>query len=132
MRIGVIIILGLGLCSCGAVPDNSAKSAVELTANSAEDTAYEIVVLDAQFDRYLQTRAQVRGYHSQSYLEQRNRQALPDYNRLVRNRPNWSAQEIHLELGVDYGYEVHYILFNYLQYLSDSHRIRLGSFVPGR
>lgn len=130
---GAISLLFWG---CGSRSDRNIAPAAEVQLHPKEhttdETSYEIVVLDVQFDRFLQTRAQPRGYYSQAYLEQRNRQAVPDFNRLVRSRPLWNAQEIELELGVDYGYEVHYILYNYFQYFSDTHRVRIGSFVPRR
>lgn len=43
-----------------------------------------------------------------------------EYNRRVMNpqqfNPNLYVQQINYEFGVDYGYEVNYLLYNYLKY----------------
>ncbi len=100
----------------------------------ADSTEYEIIVIDPGFNTWLRAMAPPRGYHTQQYMESRNQVWVTEWN--IRNRqtqvydPFLYENYIDYEFGVDYGYEVNYILYNYLVYFQRKNGVRLGSFEP--
>lgn len=106
----------------------------EASETPVDSTEYEIIVIDPGFNTWLRAMAPPRGYHSQKYLESRNQVWVTEWN--IRNRqtqvydPFLYENYIDYEFGVDYGYEVNYILYNYLVYFQRKNGVRLGSFEP--
>lgn len=97
-----------------------------------EELEYEIIIIDPGFQNWLVTQPP-RGYYGQSFLEGKNRVFVTEFNQRVRN---WQVfdrrlyeQEINYEFDVDYGYEVNYLLYNYLMYFQRAYN---QSFVGGR
>ena len=92
----------------------------------------EIVIIEPGFDNWLVTQ-KPRGYYGQTYLENKNRLFVTEYNRRVRNFQlydrNLYEQEINYEYHVDYGYEVNYLLYNYFVYFQEEFN---QSFIGGR
>ena len=93
---------------------------------------YEIIVIDPGFNSWMLMNARPRGYHSQSYLENRNLSWVLEWNNRARNprSANLFGMPIDYQNGVNYGYEVNYLLYNYLTYFQLKNNIRLGGFVP--
>ena len=120
----VVIIFAfiLSFASC-----DSYKSAAPTSTLEENDTIrikndsleYEILIIEPGFYNWLATQ-QPRGYYGQQFLEARNQMWVMEYNRRVLNPqqfdPNLYVQQINYEFGVDYGYEVNYLLYNYLKY----------------
>ncbi|MBT8262376.1 MAG: hypothetical protein KJO05_06110 [Bacteroidia bacterium] len=121
----------------------SGKSAMSDTSTSAENTMdtiriandsleYEILIMDLGFNNWLVTQPP-EGYYSQTFLENRNRLFVTEYNRRVQNFQlydrNLYWQEINYDFNIDYGYEVNYLLYNYFMFFQERYR---QSFVGGR
>lgn len=98
-----------------------------------EELEYEIIIIDAGFNSWFYGRAQPRGYYSQSYLEARNRSWVMEYNQRVmqpsRFNPDLYLMSIDYQANIDYGYEVNYMLFNYLVYFQQVNNQPLGMFM---
>ncbi|HET8753043.1 MAG TPA: DUF6146 family protein, partial [Salinimicrobium sp.] len=66
----------------------------------------------------------------QSYLENKNRFLVTDYNQRVRQpfryNPDIYSQEINYDPQIDYGYEVNYKLYNYFVFLSERYNQRFS------
>lgn len=135
-----IILLGLLVYSCGSSRDRDfSKKDIPATANDTvrianDSLEYEIIVIEPGFTAFINSIARPRGYHSQTYLENKNRFLVQDYNMRVRNpnrfNPNLYVQEINYEPDIDYGYEVNYLLYNYFVFFSREYNQRFS--VPTR
>lgn len=122
-----VLLLGLMIYSCGT-QDRSLRS--DRIANAKNDTVriandsleYEIIIIEPGFNLFINSIAKPKGYYSQSYLENKNRFLVQEYNQRVRSpqryNPNLYIQEINYENNIDYGYEVNYLLYNYFVYFS--------------
>ncbi len=135
-----IAVLGLFLYSCSATKDrNFNKKEITATANDTvrianDSLEYEIIVIEPGFNLFINSIAKPRGYYSQSYLENKNKFLVQEYNARViqpsRFNPNLYIQEINYDPFVDYGYEVNYMLYNYFVFFSREYNQRFS--VPTR
>jgi hypothetical protein len=131
------LIFGL-LLSCNASQGNKTFSDTKNPNNdtiriSNEELEYEIIIYDPGFNAWLSSNARPRGYYSQSYLEARNRIWVLEWN-LRANLPlqyrNLYEMRIDYDSQTNYGYEVNYLLFNYLVYFQQKNNVNLGGFSP--
>ncbi|MFV9551527.1 DUF6146 family protein [Algibacter sp. PT7-4] len=99
-----------------------------------DDLEYEIIIIEPGFNFWLASRARQRGYYSQQFLEARNIQNVIAWNQRViqpqRFDPNLYELQIDYQQGIDYGYEVNYMLYNYFVYFQLTYNQRLSTFVP--
>lgn len=123
-----VLLLSFAVYSCSSTKDRALDSAddgvVENdTVRIANDSLeYEIIIIDPGFGYFLNAIARPEGYYSQTYLENKNRFLVTDYNQRVRMPgrydPSIYEQEINYNPNIDYGYDVNYKLYNYFVYLS--------------
>lgn len=103
-------------------------------AEEANDSEYDIVIMDIGFNQWLTRIAQPKGYYTQSYMENRNSIYVLEWNRRVLDPYSFDPQlyelQINYEYGVDYGYDVNYQLYNYFIYFQRRYKQRLGPFLP--
>lgn len=136
-----VIFLGLFIYSCSSTKERTmdseriGQSDVNDTVRIANDSLeYEIIIIDPGYSYFLNAIAQPEGYYSQSYLENKNRFLVRDYNQRVREPfrydPELYTQEINYDPNIDYGYDVNYKLYNYFVYLSREYNQRFS--VPTR
>lgn len=131
------LVLGLLIYSCSSTKERTVESEskgqneVNDTVRIANDSLeYEIIIIDPGFSYFLNAVARPEGYHSQPYLENKNRFLVSDYNQRVREPfrydPDIYAQEINYDPNIDYGYDVNYKLYNYFVYLSQKYNQRFS------
>ena len=132
-----ILLFGLLLVGCetgrksidGAKATSEEMDTIRIANDSLE---YEIIIMDLGFNNWLVTQPP-QGFYSQTFLENRNRLFVTEYNRRVQNFQlydrNLYWQEINYEFGIDYGYEVNYLLYNYFMFFQERYR---QSFIGGR
>jgi signal peptidase I len=142
--IGILVLFILSIANC-----NSSKKAISITddekaafsqtkgdtiAIKDDKTEYEIMIIEPGFDLWLQSIAKPEGFYSQSYLENRNRIYVLEWNQRVtqpfRYNSNLYELQIDYNSNTDYGYEVNYKLYNYFIYFQRKYNQRLGPFVP--
>lgn len=134
------ILIALAIIGCSTTKNTSTKKQ-EMADSTQNDTVriandelqYEVIIIDPGFNSWLASRAQPRNYFTQSYMETRNRTWVTNWNINVnsgRNR-NLFEMSINYDNHIDYGYEVNYLLFNYLTYFQITNNIQLGGF-PAR
>ena len=126
---------------------NTSKSnfpAAEKSITSPSDTVriandaleYEVIIIDPGFSSWLASRAYPRGYHSQSFLENKNQIYVSEWNSRVlqpqRYDPNLYEMTINYDRITDYGYEVNYLIYNYMIYFQNTYKQKLFGFVPMR
>lgn len=144
LTIGTLALFILSMANC-----SSSKKAISITdeekaafaqtegdtiAIKDDKTEYEIIVIEPGFDFWLQSIAKPEGFYSQSYLENRNRIYVQEWNARVtqpfRYNPSLYELQIDYDYNTDYGYEVNYKLYNYFIYFQRKYNQRLGPFVP--
>ena len=120
---------------------NSSKSGFQTTV-SGNDTIkianealeYEIIIIDSGFNSWLVSTARPRGYYSENYLEDRNYIYVQEYNSRVNQpmtyNPDLYEMRIDYDRNIHYGYEVNYLLYNYMIYFQIKNNQRLAGFVP--
>lgn len=97
---------------------------------------YEVIIIDVGFSTWLNSIALPRGYYSQFYLENKNRFYITEWNIRVqqpfRYDPNLYEMTINYNPEIDYGYEVNYLIYNYMIYFQNRYKQRLFGNVPIR
>lgn len=97
-----------------------------------DELEYEIIIIDPGFNPWLSSYAMPRGYYNQSFLESRNRIWVNEFNQRVL-QPNRYPSNLYLMSidywpNIDYGYEVNYMLYNYLVYFQMTNKQNFGTF----
>lgn len=97
-----------------------------------EELEYEIIIIDPGFTGWL-SRAQPRGYYKQPYLETKNQMWVNEWNIRFSQPQRYNGlyeMKIDYSPTINYGYEVNYLLYNYLVYFQNKTGQRLGGNVP--
>lgn len=142
MRTYIILIIAVLSVIIGCSTKNKLPStSAEVKVASSNDTIriandsleYEIIIIDPGFNSWLVSRARPRGYYQQSYLENKNRLWVMEWNTRSLNPGRYRdlyQMTIDYQSNINYGYEVNYLLYNYLVYFQTSNNQRLGGNVP--
>lgn len=135
-KIITTLLLALLIIACAttnttdaAHTDKESKTKSLDTVRIANDSLeYEIIIIEPGFQSWLVTQPP-RGYYIQKVLENRNLFSVQEYNRRVLdsryNRTNLYEQQIDYQPGIDYGYEVNYLLFNYFEFFEETYNQKL-------
>lgn len=101
---------------------------------SNDEIEYEIIIIEPGFNFWVESTAKPRGFYEQSFLENRNFIMVTEWNNRViqpqRYNPNLYQFQIDYRPNIDYGYEVNYLLYNYLVYFQLKYNQRLSGFRP--
>jgi hypothetical protein len=137
-----IVLLFSGLSILVACNASQNKKKIEEKSHLESDTIriankeieYEVLIIDVGFSSWFNSNAKPRNYYSQSYLESRNRVWVLEWNRRTmlssQYNPNLYEMTINYEPNINYGYEVNYMLYNYLVYFQLKNNQKLGGFSP--
>lgn len=138
----LLIICALGLIiACSTKNNLSQKNSADNTTVAQNDTIriandsleYEVIIIDIGFNSWLASHARPRGYYGQSYLENKNRFWVTEWNNRAMN-PNRFGDLYQMQIDykpqIDYGYEVNYLLYNYLVFFQQRNNQKLGGIVP--
>ncbi len=95
-----------------------------------EALEYEVIIIDVGFSNWLASYAKPRNYYNQNYMEQRNLIWVNQWNQNVISgrHPELFEMTINYDANTDYGYEVNYLIYNYLTYFQITNNIQLGGF----
>jgi hypothetical protein len=107
------------------------------TVRIANDSLhYEVIIIDPGFSTWLASKAYPRNYHSKSFLENKNQNYITEWNYRVlqpqQYNPNLYEMTIDYNSRTDYGYEVNYLIYNYMIYFQNTYKQRLNGYVPNR
>ena len=135
-----IILFTLIACSTSQKTINQEPKknlAVNDTVRIANDSLeYEVIIIDVGFNTWLASRAYPRNYHALSYLEQKNYLYVTEWNNRVlqpqRYDPNLYEMSIDYRPDIHYGYEVNYLIYNYMIYFQNTYKQKLWGYVPSR
>lgn len=136
-----ILIMAIG-CKTKPLDDKSnqeanAKVIKGDTVKIANDAIeYEVTIIDPGFTTWLNSKSFPRGYHSETYLENRNQWYVQEWNTRVlqpqRFNPSLYEMQINYEPNIHYGYEVNYLIYNYMIYFQNTYKQNLWGIVPSR
>ncbi|MEW5675911.1 DUF6146 family protein [Flavobacterium enshiense] len=129
------IIFGCNPTSKPVAENQVSQKANDTVRIANDEMEYEIIIIDGGFNYWLNSTAKPRGFYPQSHLEARNVPWVTEWNNRSRSPKNNQERDLFLmqidyQNGTDYGYEVNYLLYNYLVYFQMKNNIRLGGFVP--
>lgn len=137
--ISLLLVL-IGACStpkgnlASAPSTNAAKGDTIRIANDSLE--YEVIIIDIGFNTWLNSIALPRGYYSQFYLENKNRFYITEWNiraqQPLRYDPNLYEMTINYDPNINYGYEVNYLIYNYMVYFQNRYQQKLFGNVPAR
>lgn len=136
----LLLVILIGTISCfsqNQINSKSDNAILNDTIKIANDELeYEVTIIDAGFATWLNSRAQPRNYNSESFLENKNQFFVSEWNRRVlepqRFDPNLYEMQINYDPNIHYGYEVNYLIYNYMIYFQNTYRQRLWGYVPIR
>ena len=133
----VSVLVGCKTSKSGFTETKKPATSINDTVRIAnEELEYEVIIIDPGFSTWLNTMALPRGYYSQSYLESKNQLYVSEWNNRVmqplRYNPNLYEMTINYDPAVNYGYEVNYLIYNYMIYFQNTYKQRLFGHVPIR
>ncbi|MFD1606015.1 DUF6146 family protein [Flavobacterium artemisiae] len=140
--ISILIVL-LTIIACSSASQNIASNdnALNKTGNDTvrianDSLEYEVIIIDNGFNTWLLSRALPRNYYSLAYLENKNYQYVTEWNIRVqqpnRYSPNLYEMTIDYQPQIRYGYEVNYLIYNYMIYFQNTYKQKLAGYVPQR
>jgi Family of unknown function (DUF6146) len=135
----ILMIVGF-IISCNSTQKTTTDSNKVSTKTSDtvrianDEIEYEVIIIDPGFNSFLYGQARPRGYYSESFLEQRNRIYVMEWNSRVlqpsRYDSNLYEMQIDYDWNIHYGYEVNYLIYNYFIYFQIRYKQQLAGFVP--
>ena len=142
--ISILIVL-LIIVACSTTSQNIASAntgsasskKISDTVRIANDSLeYEVIIIDNGFSTWLASRAYPRNYYSLQYLENKNYLYVTEWNNRVlqpqRYNPNLYEMSINYRPDIHYGYEVNYLIYNYMIYFQNTYKQKLWGNVPSR
>lgn len=135
-NIFVLVVL-IGFCvafSCQTTKNPSPYYNEDATNNDTikiqnDSLSYKLIIIEPGFNGWLATQ-RPRGFYEQSFLEVRNIHYVNAYNTRVLDRRNTKDRELYpflidYQAGIDYGYEVNYMLYHYFIYFEKKYNQNL-------
>ena len=111
-------------------PDSKSSDVVRIANDSLE---YEVIIMDGGFNSWLASQAKPRGFYSESYLENRNQIYVSEWNSRALQPQRYGSlyeMQINYDRSIHYGYEVNYLIYNYMIYFQTANKQQLGGFAP--
>lgn len=138
----LVMFLGLIIISCTANKTsitknkNTAPKTSDTIKIANKDIEYEVIIIDPGFSTWLNSLAYPRGFYDQTYLEAKNRQYINEWNYRYSQPQQYSRDLYEMSIDYDstinYGYEVNYLIYNYMVYFQNNYRQKLSGRVPFR
>lgn len=133
--IALVFVVMLGCTSQKTLSDKTVASKNDTVRIANDSLEYEVIIIDAGFPTWLASRSYPRNFYSQTYLESKNRIWVSEWNIRAGNPQRYHdiyGMRIDYDPAINYGYEVNYLLYNYLVYFQNKYNQRLGGNVPDR
>jgi hypothetical protein len=120
----LIALLSLSCSPAKKLNRTAGKADITVVSNDKDSTEYEIIIIDPGFQSWFESHRKPEWYYSIEYLANWNNQYVTAWNIKYHNTqfqaehpdsPFW--EPIDYRLGVDYGMDVNYKLYNYFLYV---------------
>lgn len=138
----LVTLLAIITISCNTNKTSIIKQKNEIASTNDtikitnKDLEYEVIIIDPGFTTWLNSMAYPRGFYTQSYLENKNRLYINEWNNRFlqpqRYSRNLYEMNIDYDPNINYGYEVNYLIYNYMIYFQNNYRQKLWGHVPLR
>lgn len=130
-----IVLVLASIIGCTSSKNTVASNAASDTLRIANDQLeYEVIIIEPGFNSWLASSGRPRGYYSESYLEARNQMWVQEWNSRVMQPDRFNSRlyemRINYDSNIHYGYEVNYLIYNYLVYFQLHYNQQLGGFAP--
>ena len=130
----IFFILSVTLfLACGSYSNSTSKNTIikeDPVVIANEALQYEIIIIDIGFTSYLNSIARPMSFHSQTYLQNRNRVYVAVWNNRAQNSQRYNSNiyenVIEYDSNVDYGLEVNYKLFWYFKFAEQKYKMKLN------
>lgn len=136
------ILFGLIVMSCTSnktsitTPKKLSATSNDTIKIANKDIEYEVIIIDPGFNTWLNSLAYPRGFYDQSYLENKNRLYINEWNNRYSQPQRYNRDlyemSIDYDSNINYGYEVNYLIYNYMVYFQNNYRQKLFGRVPLR
>ncbi|MXV37390.1 hypothetical protein GO491_01670 [Flavobacteriaceae bacterium Ap0902] len=107
--------------ACGVLNSNTVTDKNELKFEETEDGEYDIIVLDGQYDYFLNAIAFPENFYSESYYKNKNIFLVNEWNyrhtQPMRYDPNLYEVSIDYSPHIDYGKTFEYKLYNFFKFI---------------
>ncbi len=131
----LVFIASFILFSCNTNKNFSKENTEKLTSDtihiSNPDLEYDVIIIDGGFTSWFNTYSKPKSFYTQTYLENRNRFWILEWNNRARNPMKYGNiydMQINYDNNTNYGYHVNYMIYNYLVYFQLTNRQQLGGF----
>ncbi|MFM9989065.1 DUF6146 family protein [Flavobacterium sp.] len=134
----IVVFISIISCKTQNLTSNKVSNAIQgdTVKIANKDLEYEVTIIDAGFTSWLNSRVFPRNYYSEPYLESKNRVYVAEWNNRVlqpmRYDPKLYEMQINYDSSIHYGYEVNYLIYNYMIYFQNTYKQKLFGFVPPR
>lgn len=128
----VIYLIGFfsliwGCSPSATISQNQDTSSLSFEKNDEDE--YDIIVLDTQYDMYLNSIAKPMNFYSEDYYRNKNIQYVEEWNNRVsqphRYDPNFYSMRIDYNPTVNYGIKLEYKLYNFFQFIQWKYKVNL-------
>lgn len=134
----MIILIGIVSCKTKSIVATENASTIKgdtvKIANAALE--YEVIIIDGGFTNWLNSRALPRGHYTESFLENKNKVYVSEWNNRAMQPARYDKSLYEMPINYDnsihYGYEVNYLIYNYMIYFQNTYKQQLNGFVPPR
>lgn len=138
LYLGLILLFFWACKSSKTIAANDAKVTTTKESDTVrianDELEYEVIVIEPGFNTWLNSQAKPRGFYSESYLKSRNIMYVTEWNNRVLQsniyNPRLYQMQINYSPGIDYGYEVNYLLYNYFMFFQIQYKQQLSGFFP--
>ncbi|WPR71253.1 DUF6146 family protein [Flavobacterium sp. NG2] len=132
----IIVIISCTSSKALVKNKNTTASPSDTIRIANEELEYEVIIIDPGFNTWLNSRAFPRGYHTQAYLENKNLFYITEWNNRVMQPQRYNSRLYEMTIDYDphinYGYEVNYLIYNYMIYFQNTYKQKLYGNVPLR
>ena len=133
----MLILLGLTSCHIDrnlVFKEQTVDKSKDVVRIANDSLEYEVIIIDPGFNTWIASNARPRGFYSESYLESRNQVYVTEWNIRASQpqlyNPNLYEVRIDYNSNIRYGYEVNYLIYNYMVYFQITNKQQFGGFVP--
>jgi hypothetical protein len=135
----IVISVFIGCHTSKNINSKSSDLSIETAKNDTirianDELEYEIIIIEPGFQSWLVSTARPKGYHSQTYLENRNIIYVTEWNSRCLQPMRYSRDLYELPIdyspNIDYGYDVNYQLYNYFIFFQLKYKQQLGPRIP--
>ena len=141
-KIVLALVLVVALASChfdkNIAPKEKktvAQKPSDIVRIANDSLQYEVIIIDGGFNSWLASQAKPKNYYSETYLENKNQVYVSEWNSRAmqpqRYNPNLYEMQINYDRKIHYGYEVNYLIYNYMIYFQLTNKQQLAGFVSG-